>query len=764
MSLKRQRINEGLNLLEAFGTLYRQATTRAMERLRLQLFGRVDHRSNYSNRFGENSKNVTGKTIRPIDRLVLIFSMFYMSVADLVPPHHFLLLAQDTITKSEERVRRRSKSFFEPVRLSLPLLCESLMEEYASNHIEETVREIEEFIVTRERIGDYLLETTGASLYDDIGLYGENEEDPSSPSVSSPVFAEGKGTVALLTRLYQNLEFFQHIRLFFHALSRDAAANALSIRKKNVSNDALPLPPTPSHPPCLPRLFGVHQHPSTSLAFQPRYERELMLLLASAAQWQSKPGASSLGYSPTSAFPQPTAKCEDDLSNAEAIAIKKEPVDEEDLSGSSASPSSSYVRAADIIPAGSNVEVEYEGDSPQFHGKLEENEEALDEGVFGARKKVGESTSEAQKPFSQDSDDESSYELRRATSTALLADLLALSHIPSSFVKSEERPSSSPTTTGSSTKPIPSVLANDSLEKLRGFYPPYYQLIHARLSVMVARQQLQRFSQDQRVAAPPELTAAQQAVIAEEEEQMAQARLRRQEAQYGGVALDHVPDEAYYQRMLRSAYGSPTADVEEQEQSTVDGVGLSEDEELFTGEVMDYYLRKQTLETIKEQGEAQKAQPGGPVEHRQRPYSSGRRSNADVGDRGNGSSGVLVKPDRVCKVKTGFTWTQYNRTHYDSRTNPPPKSVMWYDFTLFYPALARTRRNPMTFFRVEDTPNGPNDIYCLLVFSVGPPYADVAYRIERKQWDPRRGGVRISFDANGKFRLFFRFSNSNYRR
>jgi hypothetical protein len=120
------------------------------------------------------------------------------------------------------------------------------------------------------------------------------------------------------------------------------------------------------------------------------------------------------------------------------------------------------------------------------------------------------------------------------------------------------------------------------------------------------------------------------------------------------------------------------------------------------------------------------------------------------------------KPDRFAKVITGYSWHRYNRTHYNSATNPPPKTIMAYEFTLLFPDLVDPSKAPG--FKLEPTPEGWDGDFCNLIFSAGPPYLDVAYRIVNKQWDKRRGGMRAVFEANGKFKLYFRFTSTGYRR
>ncbi|RNF02075.1 hypothetical protein TraAM80_06619 [Trypanosoma rangeli] len=260
-----------------------------------------------------------------------------------------------------------------------------------------------------------------------------------------------------------------------------------------------------------------------------------------------------------------------------------------------------------------------------------------------------------------------------------------------------------------------------------GINATFYSMVHARLNVLAACDHLDRFSTTAAVPPPP-LTPSLQALQAQRDA-CARGRLRREAERMNrddiGVPLDFVPNESYMRAAL------------EKNNDT-----LGEDEELFKDEIVDYYKNHPQSVATKRRNDVTHTEKSKVVEE---PVT-------------------LVKPHRFCKVKTGYTWTQYNRTHYDSRTNPPPRSVLWYEFTLFYPALANTKQDMSRIYHIENTTRGPNDDYCILVFSVGPPYADVAYQIVRKQWDPRPGGVRASFDSTGTYRLFFRFTNSNYRR
>ena len=88
------------------------------------------------------------------------------------------------------------------------------------------------------------------------------------------------------------------------------------------------------------------------------------------------------------------------------------------------------------------------------------------------------------------------------------------------------------------------------------------------------------------------------------------------------------------------------------------------------------------------------------------------------------------KPRFFNRVHTGFEWNKYNQTHYDS-DNPPPKVVQGYKFNIFYPDLIDKTVTPSyKFVRDKSDPDT-----CLLVFTAGPPYEDIAFRIVDKEWE-----------------------------
>lgn len=123
------------------------------------------------------------------------------------------------------------------------------------------------------------------------------------------------------------------------------------------------------------------------------------------------------------------------------------------------------------------------------------------------------------------------------------------------------------------------------------------------------------------------------------------------------------------------------------------------------------------------------------------------------------------KPKHFNRVQTGYEWNKYNQTHYD-HDNPPPKVIQGYKFNIFYPDLIEKTKAPT--YRIEReggrrrgqsfVPAGQEDT-CLIRFTAGPPYEDIAFRIVDKEWDysaKRERGFRSSFD-NGILQLHFQF-------
>ena len=107
------------------------------------------------------------------------------------------------------------------------------------------------------------------------------------------------------------------------------------------------------------------------------------------------------------------------------------------------------------------------------------------------------------------------------------------------------------------------------------------------------------------------------------------------------------------------------------------------------------------------------------------------------------------------RVQMGYEWNKYNQTHYD-HDHPPPKVVQGYRFNIFYPDLIDKAKAPT--YRIERehgrkrgqsfVPAGEEDT-CIIRFTAGPPYEDLAFRIVDKEWDfsaRRERGFRSTFE------------------
>eukprot|EP00939_MAST-03C_sp_MAST-3C-sp1_P002180 g2180.t1 len=117
------------------------------------------------------------------------------------------------------------------------------------------------------------------------------------------------------------------------------------------------------------------------------------------------------------------------------------------------------------------------------------------------------------------------------------------------------------------------------------------------------------------------------------------------------------------------------------------------------------------------------------------------------------------KPRYFNRVKTGYDWNKYNKTHYD-HDNPPPKTVQGYKFNIFYPDLIDRQKVPQY---VLEPCEGTNE-FCIIRFTAGPPYEDVAFKIVNKEWaTQRKRGFRCVFQR-GNLQLSFNFKRHFYRR
>ena len=116
-----------------------------------------------------------------------------------------------------------------------------------------------------------------------------------------------------------------------------------------------------------------------------------------------------------------------------------------------------------------------------------------------------------------------------------------------------------------------------------------------------------------------------------------------------------------------------------------------------------------------------------------------------------------VKPRYWNRVRTGYDWNKYNRAHFD-RDNPPPKTVMGYKFNIMYPGLKKTPT-----YRFEVDPTDP-DNFCIIRFCASHPFQDIAFRIEKKEWERgTHSGYKNTYE-NGVLQLHFNFTRRRYRR
>lgn len=116
------------------------------------------------------------------------------------------------------------------------------------------------------------------------------------------------------------------------------------------------------------------------------------------------------------------------------------------------------------------------------------------------------------------------------------------------------------------------------------------------------------------------------------------------------------------------------------------------------------------------------------------------------------------KPRYFNRVKTGYDWNTYNKTHYDP-DNPPPKSVQGYKFSVFYPDLMDRTKTPQFTLERTESPD-----FVIIRFKAGPPYEDVAFKIVNREWNrARKHGYRCTFER-GVLSLYFNFKGHWYRR
>ncbi|KJZ76120.1 hypothetical protein HIM_04576 [Hirsutella minnesotensis 3608] len=113
------------------------------------------------------------------------------------------------------------------------------------------------------------------------------------------------------------------------------------------------------------------------------------------------------------------------------------------------------------------------------------------------------------------------------------------------------------------------------------------------------------------------------------------------------------------------------------------------------------------------------------------------------------------KPRYFNRVQMGYEWNKYNQTHYD-HDNPPPKVVQGYKFNIFYPDLIdKTKAPTYKIIREHGRRRGESHVAageadtCLIHFTAGPPYEDIAFRVVDREWDfsaKKERGFRSTFD------------------
>ena len=116
------------------------------------------------------------------------------------------------------------------------------------------------------------------------------------------------------------------------------------------------------------------------------------------------------------------------------------------------------------------------------------------------------------------------------------------------------------------------------------------------------------------------------------------------------------------------------------------------------------------------------------------------------------------KPKFFSKIKVGFDWNKYNKTHYD-KDNPPPKIVTGYEFEIDYPNLLDKTKAPTYSIGPDESPE-----FAVLTFHAGPPYLDIAFKIVNREWQKGKfSGFKYIFSGK-KLILKFKLKRFGYRR
>ncbi|RMZ76109.1 hypothetical protein DV737_g4970, partial [Chaetothyriales sp. CBS 132003] len=134
---------------------------------------------------------------------------------------------------------------------------------------------------------------------------------------------------------------------------------------------------------------------------------------------------------------------------------------------------------------------------------------------------------------------------------------------------------------------------------------------------------------------------------------------------------------------------------------------------------------------------------------------------------------ALRKPLYFNRVALGYDWNKYNQTHY-SADSPPPRVVQGYKFHIFYPDLPKHTTKAPTYKIIRESGRrkgesraaaGEEDM-CIIRFSAGPPYEDIAFRIVDRDWDysGKEGRGFKSVFQDGVLTLWFSFRKVYYRK
>ena len=140
--------------------------------------------------------------------------------------------------------------------------------------------------------------------------------------------------------------------------------------------------------------------------------------------------------------------------------------------------------------------------------------------------------------------------------------------------------------------------------------------------------------------------------------------------------------------------------------------------------------------------------------------STGREFNKPERSKYRSDSSISPRlPKFYNKVKSGVVWNKYAQTHFDE-DNPPPKQVLGYKFSIFYPDLVDASKAPR--YKLEACETSTQHI--ILRFMAGAPYEDLAFKILNKEWDlDRRSGFSCQFERR-VLQLHFSFKRDRYRR